>query len=164
MQRFLRKIAETPSPATPVMTGDQRIITEIVVLISPSSKAGRSAAFLIGEGAPRVRASSEPFLAMARVLLAAGCDPNTIIISRRLGSDFDCLRAKLGFAATLTVDEHREPRFGKWKRFCLSAVVRADAARQLRRANLRSDDSCSQRPARRQSEQLPLRKRPTKVD
>jgi len=58
--------------------------------------------------------SRTPFLAAARVLLSEGHDPATVIVMRHAGSDLDCLKAKLGVAAKLAVDDDG-PYFVHWK-------------------------------------------------
>jgi hypothetical protein len=57
--------------------------------------------------------SRTPFMDTARVLLAEGCDPDTTIVMRSAGSDFDCLRSTVGAAAKLTVNE-AGPRIVRW--------------------------------------------------
>ncbi len=69
-----------------------------------------------------VARSRTPFLDAARKLLAEGFSPNTVIAMRRAGSDTDCMTATLGAAAKLTVVEHNDTRFTKWKPVPRSAV------------------------------------------
>ena len=61
----------------------------------------------------------EPFLAAARVLLAEGIDPETMLELKHAGSDAVCLTARLGFAAMLTVVENSAegPRFARYQPF-----------------------------------------------
>lgn len=60
--------------------------------------------------------SCEPFLNAARVLASEGHDLATVIVMRHAGSDTDCLRATIGAAASLNVEENdRPPRFRPWK-------------------------------------------------
>jgi len=49
--------------------------------------------------------SRTPFFDAARELVANGYDPNLTLIMRHAGSDTDSLRAKLGTAASLTLEE-----------------------------------------------------------
>jgi hypothetical protein len=58
--------------------------------------------------------SRQPLLDAARVLLAEGHDPHTILAMRHAGSDTIALSAKLGAAAKLTVDEG-SPYFRAWR-------------------------------------------------
>jgi hypothetical protein len=74
-----------------------------------------------GRGACRSR---QPFLDAARALLAAGHDPATVLVLRRAESDIDCLRATIGTAAKLTVEESAHgPVFRRHKMASLSAVA-----------------------------------------
>jgi hypothetical protein len=60
-----------------------------------------------------VASSRQPFLDAARVLLADGCDPATVIVMRHAASDFDALRSTVGFAAGLVVEDvYFRPRPG----------------------------------------------------
>jgi hypothetical protein len=54
--------------------------------------------------------STVPFCDGARVLLAEGVDPATVLVMKRPGSDTVALTSKLSVAARLTVDESG-PRF-----------------------------------------------------
>jgi hypothetical protein len=90
-------------------------IDEIVIVVEPVDRRGRFAAWL---GARQVvRSSRVPFCDAARVLIAERRDPEAIVVMRRRGSDIDALRARLGVAARLTVEEreNRPPRFVPWK-------------------------------------------------
>jgi len=55
--------------------------------------------------------------------MAEGYDPDTILIFRHAESDTDCLSAKIGVAAKLTVDEHNGTRLALWKPLPRSAVA-----------------------------------------
>lgn len=46
-----------------------------------------------------------------------------MIVMRHAGSEIDSLRATIGTAAKLTVDEHNGTRFVPWKAFSRSAVA-----------------------------------------
>jgi hypothetical protein len=41
----------------------------------------------------------------ARELIALGFDPDTIVVMKRIGSDTECLRGRIGDAAKLRVEE-----------------------------------------------------------
>jgi hypothetical protein len=58
----------------------------------------------------------------ARVLIAAGYDPDSWLEGWRPGATAFALRARLGIAAGLTVDETKTV-FAKWKPFSSSAVA-----------------------------------------
>ncbi len=73
------------------------------------------------DGTVLVACSRQPFLDAARVLIAAGHDPNSWLEGWRPGSMAFALRARLGIAAGLTIDETRTV-FAKWKPFSSSAV------------------------------------------
>ena len=64
-----------------------------------------------------VEASRIPFCDGARVLLAKGlAAPGDLLIMRHAGSDHDALRAAVGVAAKLTVNETvGTPRFVRWR-------------------------------------------------
>ena len=64
-----------------------------------------------------VTATRQPFLDGARALLAEGANPQATIILKHPGSETDCLRARLGAAAKLTVEESNrgKPTFRRWK-------------------------------------------------
>jgi len=79
-----------------------------------------------GEASEVLLVSRQPLLDTARVLIRVGCRPDAIIAMRRQTSTSDDLRAPLGIAAKLTVDETRTV-FAKWKPFSQSAVFPADA-------------------------------------
>jgi hypothetical protein len=68
----------------------------------------------------------QPLLDTARLLLKVGCRTDAIIARRRLGGNADDMRAALGVAARLTVDETRT-LFVTWKPFCQAAVQATEA-------------------------------------
>src|SRR6476659_7886230 len=68
------------------------------------------------DGTVLVACSRQPFLDAARVLIAAGHDPNSWLEGWRPGSMAFALSARLGIAAGLTIDETRTV-FAKWKPF-----------------------------------------------
>jgi len=86
----------------------------IVIEIGP----GRYRAQIDGEN---ICSSHQPFLDSARVLLKRGCDPNAVLAMYRPGDAAWSLRASIGRAAGLTVNESRTA-FAEWKPFCPAAV------------------------------------------
>jgi hypothetical protein len=70
--------------------------------------------------------SRQPLLDSARVLTAEGVDPATTIRMRHDGATHDAMRATVGPAAKLTVEENERvgPRFARWKPFPRSAAAR----------------------------------------
>ena len=63
-----------------------------------------------------VERSTTPLCDAARVLLAEGIKPDTVLVMRRPGSPADALRSTVGVAAGLTVadDNGGKPTFRKW--------------------------------------------------
>ena len=60
--------------------------------------------------------------------MANGYDPNLTLIMRHAGSDTDSLRAKLGTAASLTLEEtDYGPKLRRWKPFSTLAVAPRNA-------------------------------------
>jgi hypothetical protein len=84
-------------------------------------RAGQSSASL-PDGTVLVQASRQPFLEPARVLLNLGYPPELWLEGWRPGAAEFALRARLGIAAGLTVDETRTV-FAQWKAFPSSAVA-----------------------------------------
>ncbi len=79
---------------------------KLTVLITPadSGRTGRYQARLDGDG--RVLCVSRtPFFDAARKLVEVGYDPDTTLVLRHEGSGTDSLQARLGTAASLTVEE-----------------------------------------------------------
>jgi hypothetical protein len=67
--------------------------------------------------------SRTPLFDAARALVAAGYEPNLMLSLRHAGSATDSLRAKLGAAASLTVEETDfGPKLRQWKPFPTLAV------------------------------------------
>jgi hypothetical protein len=105
----------TPEPAGepgPVSANPQTII----IVVEPI-RSGRFMARV--DDRTVVTSSRQPFLDTARVLIARGHDPNTVVVMRastsaqHAGSGVYALRGKLGTAARLTVDESKT-RFRRW--------------------------------------------------
>ena len=91
------------------------------IILERVNRRGRSSASL-PDGTVLVGSSRQPFLDAARVLIAAGYDPDSWLEGWRPGATAFALRARLGIAAGLTVDETRTV-FAPWKPFSLSAVA-----------------------------------------
>lgn len=85
----------------------------ITVVVSPV-KGGRFNAHVDGV---LICTSRTPFFTAARQLITDGHDPTTIAVMRHAGSDFEAMRAPLGIAAKLTVEENPVLRFAMWKQF-----------------------------------------------
>jgi hypothetical protein len=83
----------------------------ITVLITPS-RCGRYNASL---GDRLLARSRQRFLDAARELIALGCDPSATLLLRHAGSKTVALRATVGRAARLTVDEDPRPRFRRYR-------------------------------------------------
>jgi hypothetical protein len=90
--------------------------SSLIVVATPAPHgAGRYQAQLYGDD--RVLCVSRaPFFDAARELVAIGYDPNTELTLRHAGSNADSLIARLGTAASLTVEETGYgPQFRHWK-------------------------------------------------
>jgi hypothetical protein len=85
-------------------------IAFITIIITPS-RCGRYHAWLDGR---LLAHSRQPFLDAARAPIALGCDPSATLLLRHVGSETAALRATVGGAARLTVDEDPRPRFRRW--------------------------------------------------
>jgi hypothetical protein len=75
-----------------------------IVVVPIKGKAAHFEAWLEG-GVLLISASRQPFVDAARVLIALGSDPNAVLVMRHAGSDAIALKAKLGVAAGLAVEE-----------------------------------------------------------
>ena len=107
----LNGISDTGSPAGPCQ--------EINIYLVPLNRRGRYRAEL-ADGTV-LCLSRQPFLDAARALISAGFAPDLVLICWRRGSANWALRATLGEAAKLTVDETKTC-FARWKPFSSSAV------------------------------------------
>lgn len=94
---------------------NQKIIQVVVVEIG----AGRHLAQIDGENICR---SHQPFVDSARVLLKRGFDPNIVLAMFRPNETAWALRATIGYAGRLTVDDYHGTRFAPWKAYSGSAV------------------------------------------
>ena len=115
-----------PNPALgsstePIECDDKAAVGTIKIILVPVNRRGRSCASL-PDGTVLVGSSRQPFLDAARVLIAAGYDPVSSLEGWRPGATAFALRARLGIAAGLTVDETKTV-FAKWKPFSSSAVA-----------------------------------------
>jgi hypothetical protein len=80
--------------------------------VSSTKSAGHFQARLQQSNEVLVKNSRQPFLDAARVLMEKGYDPNALLVMKHLGSDTIALRAPLGKAARLTIEEGPHgPRF-----------------------------------------------------
>jgi hypothetical protein len=95
------------SPRSTKPHGEQQ---RLVIIIAPVDQRGGFSARLNGR---LLVTSRTPFLDAARCLIAEGSDPFSIIVMRHAGSEIDALRARLGVAAGLIIEERnaRAPRF-----------------------------------------------------
>ena len=98
-----------------------------IVIMETKQRNGRFEARLDGDD--RVLCVSRtPFFDAARELVANGYDPNLTLIMRHAGSEADSLRAKLGTAASLTVEEtDYGSKLRRWKPFSTLAVAPSNA-------------------------------------
>ena len=98
--------------------------TALVVIITPApSGVGRYEARLDGDD--RILCVSRtPFFDAARKMLADGHDPNGDLVLRHAGSVTDSLKAKIGSAASLTVEETPfGPKVRRWRPLPALAVA-----------------------------------------
>jgi len=103
-------------------SADKDFLGTIKILLEPVNRRGRSSASLLDDGMVLVGSSRQPFLDAARVLIGAGYEPDSWLEGWRPGATAFALRARLGIAAGLTVDETKTV-FAKWKPFSSSAVA-----------------------------------------
>jgi len=96
---------------------------QVNIIVTPSSRAGHFDAHLEHHNSLLVTSRS-PFLDSARHLVDAGFDPDAVLIMRHDGADHDALRARLGTAAGLTVEESAHgPIFRSFRNAPQSAVA-----------------------------------------
>jgi hypothetical protein len=99
--------SHTPAPTT----------KQVVILIEPVDRRDRFAARL--DVRLLVKSSRTPFLDAARALIALGFHPDSTLVMRHTGSEVDALRARLGTAAGLTVEDcpggSKPPRFVRYR-------------------------------------------------
>jgi hypothetical protein len=100
-----------------------------VVVTSTPRRAGRYVARLGEGGQVLCKSSTKPFLNAARKLMDLGFDPSISLMMHHSGSDTVCLRATIGAAAALTVEDTQYgPRFRPWKPISTQAVSRRIAS------------------------------------
>jgi hypothetical protein len=107
------------------IAGQRLLATTVILIVSPSLNIdGRKAYSTRGQlfdGAVDVRSivkrSTTPFCDAARVLLAEGVKPDTVLVMRHAGSAADALRSTVRVAAGLTVtdDNGGKSVFRTWK-------------------------------------------------
>jgi hypothetical protein len=87
------------------------------LVVSPTpARPGRFDVRLADSSQFFVESSRVPFCDAARALLAGGlAAPGDLLAMRHAGSTHDALKAAVGVAARLTVDETSTPRFAGWK-------------------------------------------------
>ena len=94
--------------------------TSLKIILQARNRRGQFSACL-PDGTILVRSSRQPFLDAARTLLDSGYPATTWIEGCRPGAATFALRARLGAAAGLTVNETKIS-FARWKAFSWSAV------------------------------------------
>jgi hypothetical protein len=93
----------------------------IIISITPAAAPGHSEARCNGR---LLCVSRQPHLDGARALLALGCSPQAVIVTRR--GNIDCLRSTVGAAARLTIKEKdagNGPSFARWNAFSPTPVA-----------------------------------------
>lgn len=103
-------------------------VGSLIVVATPAPRgAGRYQARIDG-GDCVLCVSRTPFFDAARELLTIGYDPNLTLILRHTGADTDSLRARLGTATSLTVEETGYgPQLRRWKPLPTLAVAPRNA-------------------------------------
>jgi hypothetical protein len=90
--------------------------------------------------------STKPFLDAARRLIALGFDPGITLLMRHAGSETECLRATIGAAAALTVEDTKfGPEFRHWKPLSTQAVSRRIASNSVLATTLAAETISSNR-------------------
>jgi hypothetical protein len=103
---------------------DGCLTSTLVVIVTPvPSGTGRYQARLEDDD-HLLCLSSTPYFDAARKLLNEGYDRNLTLVMRHTGSQTECLRAPLGAAAALTIEETPYgPQLRRWKPFSTLAVA-----------------------------------------
>jgi hypothetical protein len=88
----------------------------ITIDVRPYNRRGQYTASLDGRD---LCTSPQPFLDAARVLLAEGVEPDTVLVMRWAESGTTSLRSTVGVAAKLTVEECSDgvPRFRSYRSY-----------------------------------------------
>jgi hypothetical protein len=125
----------------------------IIIVVSPTESAGYFQAKLQGTDEVLVQKSRQPFLDAARVLVEKGYDPSVLLVMKHLGRDIIALRAPLGKAAKLTVEEGPHgPRFVAFRTGPKTGVAAPPAApRAEPAAHLPETNSLTGAPATRET-------------
>lgn len=118
---FLRRLSH------PDRTGQTRpadFASTLTIIVTPAARCPwRYEARLDGHDR-LLCVSRTPFFTAARKLLAEGHDRGLVLVMRHVGSDTESLRATLGAAATLTVEETPYgPKVRRWKPISTLAVA-----------------------------------------
>jgi hypothetical protein len=121
----------------------------LIIVVRPSTHRGDRYGAWLGTGERLVVASRQPFLDSARVLLAWGRSPDTIIEMRRQGSAVPSLRSTVGAAAKLTVDETSRTTFARWKPFPSKVQGRQREKRAFGSTEVASHNRSNERSPRR---------------
>jgi hypothetical protein len=91
---------------------EDSLASPLVIVVSSTKSAGHFQARLQHSNEVLVKNSRQPFLDGARLLVERGYDPSALLVMKHLGSDIVALRAPLGKASKLTVEEGPHgPRF-----------------------------------------------------
>jgi hypothetical protein len=136
VQHAAERLAREFSALTPVLTGEPRRVVQDVVAqqtdpfrIDVVPTHGKPGYFVARLGGMVLCTSRSPLLKSARCLIELGHDPNTLLEMWREGATEFALRARLGAAAKLVVEEtaHR-PRFRHHREASPSPLKQASAA------------------------------------
>ena len=128
----------------------------LVIVVSSTKLAGHFQAKLQDTEEVLVKNSRQPFLDGARVLVEKGYDPNALLVMKHLGSDIVALRAPLGKAAKLAVEEGPHgPRFVPFRTGAKTRVAAPSIAPSLGTAtHLHEIDSLTGAPATRETDDV----------
>jgi hypothetical protein len=118
------------APADPVSPGQDEgrpqcnslQLEHVSIPVIVTAALGRAGAFTARVDGAELCTSRKPLLDAARRLIELGYNPGSFVEMWHAGADHFSLRARLGDAAKLTVDEHNGTVFGPWKPFPRSAV------------------------------------------
>jgi hypothetical protein len=135
---------------------EDSLASPLVIVVSPTKSAGHFQARLQQSNEVLVKNSRQPFLDAARVLVERGYDPSVLLVMKHLGSDTVSLRAPLGKAAKLTVEEGPHgPRFVPFRTGAKTRVAAPSIAPSLGTAtHLHEIDSLTGAPATRETDDV----------
>jgi hypothetical protein len=98
----------------------------VMITVTPTARRPGHYDARLEDGCVIVKASRQPFLDAARALINRGADPSTILEMWHDGAAHHALRAQLGHAAKLAVEERniggKPPRFVPYRAFNRAAV------------------------------------------